>query len=532
MASIKFSTPEIQREWLRGSEPKAVYDYLRSVGEAAASKNPLWTAPEISDELQEELAARDDRLIDLALAEYGSSQAVLRRYWQSDEKAFRHAVAANQVVGPQPVFYKRHWKGLWYEKPDADTQLAFAQSDDAYLQRTFFTNPRIKGEWLSAVFKRNESYAEINEDQWERLVFFAIQNPSLRRPDEWDQSETNSFRQNSERKPFEAAYHMLLTIKPTLRAASNLCAEVGELAQFELPCSAFADPSDPEPKPDPGLTWIPWHAWRHRREKALLMALLDRWTAAASGDAEAVNAKGEEHYSYQLMRSALASRVPVFETRLRKFIKEHPDAYVRAGYYRTERYEKAEEITADYERDGKVFLEATVENRLLYLANRKAASDRFDELLNSHGTGDDHREWENRQQTCARRHELAQNYFLKEPDRYLQPVRDRPVLDESDDEAPSAELSEIRALANQIKALSKPSDQNDLPWDIGKILNALSQLSVAIAERIDRLAGSIQRAEARTPLSDPGKAKRYTTAWPWLAFTGGVIVGWIIWAQK
>jgi hypothetical protein len=519
LASIKFSTPEIQREWLLGSEPKAVYDYLRSVGEAAASKNPLWTAPEISDELQEELAARDDRLIDLALAEYGSSQAVLRRYWQSDEKAFRHAVAANQVVGPQPAFYKRHWKGIWYEKPDADTQLAFAQSDDAYLQRTFFTNPRIKGEWLSAVFKRNESYAEINEDQWERLVFFAIQNPSL-------------FREISEREPFESAYHMLLTIKPTLRAASNLCKEVGELAQFELPCSAFPDPSDPEPKPDPGLTRIPWHAWRHRRTKALLMALLDRWTAAASADAEAVNAKGEEHYSYQLMRSALASRVPVFETRLRKLIKEHPAAYVRAGYYRTERYEKAEQMTADYERDGKVFLEAAVENRLLYLANHKAASDKFDELLNSHVIGDDHLEWENRQRTRARRHELAQNYFSKEPDIYLQSVWDRLVFDESDEEATSAELNELRALANQIKTLCKLSDQNDVRCDVRIILNTLGQLSLAIAERLDRLARSIQRAEARTPLSDPGKAKRYTTAWPWLVFTGGVIVGWIIWAQK
>jgi len=492
---MDFASSQIQRAWLSAASPEAVYAWLKAKGEEAANRrHPDWWPKDYPapDKLLEELASRNERLIDLGLAQYGSHAAILRRFWLSGDAALRHAVAANRVIGPHLVFFlgdsgrdfiRRHYINA-ADLYDTAAHLDLARSDDVELQRIFFANPRIRYEWLSEVFDRNGIYSDLPDEKWVRVISFAIRNPNLQKGRIFDPFATDPGDELEEHEPIAAVWRMLLTISPTARTAGELADGVFKVGRLELPCDEFLDPT--EPTPDVGSK--EWSAWRERRELALLRKLFERWT-------DENVAEGEEWHSYRLIRQAIASRVPSFQSALQAFIREYPDPAVRSGYYQTENYTSVEKLRTDFERDGRVFLEAAVDNVHLCLLSNRAVADAFDDDILLHA---DFGDWEALQHLRARRHHTVERYHSQNPSIFLSP--ERPPAELSDDQE-SQSLKEVRKLAGRIEILSTSSDRAAVDGNLlGEVLNSFSQLLVKISERLETVAdglGDIRRQWAK-----------------------------------
>ena len=86
---------------------------------------------------------------------------------------------------------------------------------------------------------------------------------------------------------------------------------------------------------------------------------ISRWTSS------------EEHRekfwnNFGLLRQLVASKAPPHNEGLQHFLREHPDRYVRQGYYQSFRPSDVAAVQAAYDRDKEHFIEAAIANPWFY----------------------------------------------------------------------------------------------------------------------------------------------------------------------
>ncbi len=179
MAWDRTTNPAISRSRLRLSSPEHVYRALEEYGD-------YWRAHPytIEDErLEQELAGRDDRLIDLALAKNASSQGLVAQLYQRAlsgsgdadyDRALRLASLSNRnAVG---MLNSNALRGT-DARTDSELYRLATEGDGDELT-TLLRNPGSRG-LLRAVYAREAPLDVISDDRWRLLVTSSIGNPGL-----------------------------------------------------------------------------------------------------------------------------------------------------------------------------------------------------------------------------------------------------------------------------------------------------------------------------------------------------------------
>jgi hypothetical protein len=161
------------------STPETVYEELREY--SAEVRSAPYTAA--SEELEAKLADRNDRLIDLALASYGSSRQEVGKLYKkakappaddtdaSYKQGMRLAVLANETIASKGIL--NHFP----ENTIGEAELAFVlKSADWIEAQTLIENPTISAEVLRALYRGDKAAAGIDEDRRRQLVAISGRN--------------------------------------------------------------------------------------------------------------------------------------------------------------------------------------------------------------------------------------------------------------------------------------------------------------------------------------------------------------------
>lgn len=168
--------PAVTIARLMSSSAEVVYEELRRNGE---SYHNQWFA-ERFDELEAALYSRGDRLINLGLAQYGSSFEVLWDLYQiayrgtedkKYDKGVRLACLGNQVF-PLATF------GDGYPPVHFDELRRLAREGDDDEVSVLMANPSARGV-LRDVYLQKEPFSELANDQWAKFVHASQANPGM-----------------------------------------------------------------------------------------------------------------------------------------------------------------------------------------------------------------------------------------------------------------------------------------------------------------------------------------------------------------
>ena len=192
---------------LLASSPEVVYRELKIYGEDVDSDILA-----VDEELEKSLLAREDPLIDLALACYATDKSVVgglyKKGLQKPEtwldgryrRGLRIACLSNEVISypefPTDVIGREETDRIF---ADADWQEAEA----------LLANPKLDDNLLVTLYQRSDSFATLPDDRWCDLVRMSAKNPRLAaRNDTDDYPDTGHLR-------IQRAIFGLLSIIPT-----------------------------------------------------------------------------------------------------------------------------------------------------------------------------------------------------------------------------------------------------------------------------------------------------------------------------
>ncbi|RQR65707.1 hypothetical protein DIE18_04450 [Burkholderia sp. Bp9125] len=180
MAWDRATNPVITRSRLRLSSPEHVYEALEAYGD-------YWRARPytlVEDErLEQELAGRNDRLIDLALAKNASMCSLVAQLYQralsgSDDAEYDRALRLASLSNRNAVGMLNSG-ALRGTEARTDSELyRLATEGDGDELATLLRNPGSRG-LLRAVYAREEPLDVIPDERWRLLVSSSVGNPAL-----------------------------------------------------------------------------------------------------------------------------------------------------------------------------------------------------------------------------------------------------------------------------------------------------------------------------------------------------------------
>jgi len=492
-----------------------VYARLKCLG-AKSSGDGFWRDSEFSEGLLRALEERGERLIDLGLARFSDDSEQLKRLWDRGVRELRHAILVNEVVGPGLVFHEGSdvsSEGIRVHGGEAAVQRLqeLVTSPDPQQLALFVINPRTGTGWLNRLFSRRAPFDAMAEKEWIQLCGAALANPLLH--EEPKESRYPTYPEGmAVRDLFAAVTRLLLTVEVSGVAADALSDHLHRVAELDLPAT------DVPPREGLEIGSEAWHKERRSRALEELQNLLRRWRAPA----ELLDEKGGEPFPFIYLRRSIVQILPRYPRELLDAIKDSDDQACRLGYYIARDYRTAQEVTADYERDGDEFLEAALENECLYRADHRDAATEYESLLHSPKSSDSTGDWENRQIMRHRRMRTAEALFERDPSVYLKPreVREDDSFEDDDCDWKPPRLKELRA---QFLSAFDVLTPNNWTTQIRRAATAADELNelrfettVGRINAVERGVGSLREAETSPPSG---------RGW---SFIGGMIAGVVV----
>jgi hypothetical protein len=159
---------------LLASAPDTVAAWLEKSGEVS------WWAKEADAELELNLLARNERLIDLALAEHGLSPEVLGQLFRRDDEIIRAAVLSNQRSLSSSKHYGswfNHWKFLSDDlEPSWIAHLSNVEAE------ALFANGSLPDAFIADFFEQKDVWEALNDDQRLSAAHRIIETLKARQP--------------------------------------------------------------------------------------------------------------------------------------------------------------------------------------------------------------------------------------------------------------------------------------------------------------------------------------------------------------
>ena len=218
-------TPGAEEAILLASSAGAVRRYLSKRAEKASAFDP------VGQEAEAQLLARDDRLIDLSLAEYclhrETAQALFER--NPDDWPIRSLVLANQALGTSE-FTDRFPACLFESEEKLLTYLGAISPDE---RSVLFSNPSLDESFLEAFLSMGKPWEAMDSQQRLWALDNLAANAKLHK-----ERSTRDFDEGWDwymaGKPFEAAWSLLERLDPSPENAKHL-----SVLLRDLPADSF-----------------------------------------------------------------------------------------------------------------------------------------------------------------------------------------------------------------------------------------------------------------------------------------------------
>lgn len=142
---------------LLASAPDTVATWLAKLGETSSWGENADVALELN------LLARNERLIDLALAEYGLSQEVLHQLFHRDDEVIRAAILSNQRLLKSKTrlgFWVEYWQFV-NKGPDVSWMAGLSLVE----AQALFTNRSLPDAFIADFFEQKSPWEVLNDDQ-------------------------------------------------------------------------------------------------------------------------------------------------------------------------------------------------------------------------------------------------------------------------------------------------------------------------------------------------------------------------------
>jgi hypothetical protein len=220
-----FQSTLVAQEYLTLASPESVYTWLLS---NAGEPSPIYNS-QFSNELLNVLLARNDGLVNLGVASVATDPKILNELWKSNNLAIRTAIAAN-------IYRDRGFLGIWpYKWTEPEELTAALEDGNPEFVRAWCTNPALARDTLTAALSKTGIYEHLSDSTWMAVIYWALQNPNLQRPREWNRFAIDGYAEIQEGRAFTAAWSLLITLPNTREYASLICYQFAEIGEFAAP---------------------------------------------------------------------------------------------------------------------------------------------------------------------------------------------------------------------------------------------------------------------------------------------------------
>ena len=302
-------------------------------------------------DLAKALVAREEPLIDIAIAKSCDDHDTLLTLWHRGDEGIRYAIAANP--------YRMGYLGF-----DPDTIRDLFRQPDEQLMRLVFTNPSMTSGGLATLFDRDGAFSALDDTVWLRAVHAASTAPVLTsaEPREaWFQESSG----------FAAAWRLVDTLEPTIQAAEVLEQLLLNIKRFSPPLEKHGYGVDEARQQSQLAENI------NSAQQRFLRSALQKWRREnAPGDLPPLRQYEPDFHGG--VRTCIA-RAATKATVLVEELLLSDDRWTRLGAYGGARAWTIDLADQTFERDGVDFLREAVTNPAFH--ERGAVRDKLKSLI-------------------------------------------------------------------------------------------------------------------------------------------------------
>jgi hypothetical protein len=409
-----FPTALSVERYLMSASPEAVFNWFMATV-AAVKRSPRFSfSTTFKENLMQQLLTRQETLIDLAIATYCDSPDVLQTLWQSGDKTIKLAIAANT--------HRQGFAGL----PTASfTQVC----SDPDLFRAVFKNPSMALGGLTNFLERSGDFSSISDEEWLTCLPYAVRNPVLQSKPEDDPFADTGYLHYLDGRAFGAAWTLLIVLDATDRHAAILSDAFLSIAVFAPPYdemlkAAGVPIADPTGEPSIGK-FSEFSEQYEQGTRLFLDYVFNKWSdTSPPSDEEGDKWPTARGFIRQGVAAGAAREG--FNKYLTAYLRDHPDKWVRAGYYTTFGFADETSVRSAYDKDGAFFTEHAVYNKTLY---RNTSAGRSFRLLVKERSGNEWKDFSDDQMRRRIYHHSAMRLWKENPLVYFHPEDDLDALE-------------------------------------------------------------------------------------------------------
>ena len=297
------ASPEYVLEWLQDNVTKENF------------------VSEERESLENALFSRNEKLINLGLALFGSVQSIGYRLFKSEDMVIKRASLAGRSISFGQM--SDHWVMFDDVIPvliqDAEENRS-RDVDETPLLQELLQNPKLPDEVFESLYEKTGHFSKLSDRLWMNLVFFTTRNERLSTPycDDW----ADGYAEYTHARVFHLGWDLFGKFPVNGRAAVVL----------EMLGSKLLSENDID-----------------------TLQLIDRWQ---SSDKRA-------NQSYSFVRTRLVKTIPT-SSDVFKELKTHHDLAVRKGYYENLDIIMPVDVKDGFDRDGNDFLDSALYNELFF----------------------------------------------------------------------------------------------------------------------------------------------------------------------
>jgi len=505
----KFESDQIRDRYLENASPETVYSYMECSCEAElefSTKRQIYYGNEFSQEIQIILKNREDPIIDLALAKFGSNDDVKREFFLRKDATLTEAMLRSPHRDERPIEHSMIPR--WIEPEEFQEMLE--NGVQTGVLRAFFTNPKIAPSELVELFSSRGKYAKLGDERYATCIYYGLQNPVLHSFPEPNFRFVTGITFGDEDDAIRGAWEAPLRLANTQNNANLLAQGLENISKFICPhdLSIISGAEDPvtdmsyldiEDDVEEAKRYSDWMDEYSSATERNIVRYLDhvfqKWNSANSDYEEAANESLGELQSLRDIRKITAKCAANGDANTQQFLINHPNEGVRSGYYEGFELDRGDTDTYNkyLNKDGELFFKAFVKNPSAFHKKNKEVVKKFHYLIMSYGLDESgyeldswdrdflQLEYERNRDDCFRR------------DPYNYPIFNEFENSDEDDEVISgwakklSGLSQFRELKfhnDQIKVVAEAISKKGSNKDLASASRILSEMLAAVNDNL------------------------------------------------
>ncbi|NQY63165.1 MAG: hypothetical protein HRT38_05435 [Alteromonadaceae bacterium] len=297
---------------LKHSEPQFVFDSLEK-----NRRKKISFMDEDRSKLEEMLLERNDPIIDLALALYGSTPDVAYELFKRPSKELKIATLSGTQVLKEFL-----GKDDFVDRVLSD----LIEEDDTELYHPFFSNDLLPDEIIISLYEREDPFDKLDDRDWVLCCSYTDKNKRISTP--YNSTWLDGLAEYDYNKLFSAGWNLFKTF-PKTPLAANVLSNLASVLVVHPPYDTN------------------------------LIDMISRWKKESDDDSDA----------YDRARSYGANMIN--DSRQFEELKKSDDLALRKAYYRNQKWVKPEDVLEGFEKDSIDYIDEALYNMNIF-ANAEA----------------------------------------------------------------------------------------------------------------------------------------------------------------